>query len=178
MRNDNAYLEDIRLACERISRYVEGVTQSEFLAAEKTRAAVEREITIMGEAAGNVSQQFKSNHSELPWARLIRLRNFYIHGYDRLLSPAEVWGTAIRLAPRVGRHVAPLIDDGSRMIESSSSPIPKCAYARQLRRQPITPTDPHCATFCRRVLRDRGRLFERRRDQPGSLPQHFPNSPD
>lgn len=110
MKNDNSYLEDIRLAAERVAQHIAGMTKSEFLADEKTRAAVEREITIMGEAAGRVSAELKSGHPDVQWARLVKLRNFYIHGYDRL-SSAEVWGTATRLVPRVGRLVARLITD-------------------------------------------------------------------
>ena len=110
MQKDNAYLEDIRLAAGRIARYVEGMTQAEFLADEKTRAAVDREIAIMGEAATKVSTGLKSDHGEVPWSRLVKLRNFYMHAYDRL-SPSEVWGTAIRLAPHVSRLIARLIPD-------------------------------------------------------------------
>ena len=108
MRNNDAYLEDIRLASERMARYIEGMTLAEFLADDKTRAAVEREITITGEAAGRVSAEFKSAHADLPWARLVQLRNFYMHGYERL-SPEEVWGTARRLAPQVERIIARLV---------------------------------------------------------------------
>jgi uncharacterized protein with HEPN domain len=89
------------------------MTLNEFLADAKTTAAVEREITIMGEAASKLSVAFKQEHAEVPWTRLVRLRNFYVHAYERL-DAEEVWGTANSLVHRVGRLVAGLIpvDEG------------------------------------------------------------------
>ncbi len=110
MRSDDAYVEDIRLATVRIAQYIEGMSRTEFVVDEKTRAAVEREMTIIGEASGKVSAAFKSEHANFPWQQLVRLRNFYVHAYERL-SPTEVWGTAFKLAPRVGRLVAALTDE-------------------------------------------------------------------
>jgi uncharacterized protein with HEPN domain len=46
----------------------------------------------------------------MPWGRLVKLRNFYIHTYERL-DATEVWGTANRLIPRVGRLAVDLISD-------------------------------------------------------------------
>ena len=116
MQRDNAYLEDIRLACKQIANFTAGITSKEFLTDDKTRAAVERQITITVEAAGKVSAELKADHSEVPWRRLVQLRNFYIHAYEQL-SPEEVWGTAKRLAPRVERLVAALIPDDDDELE-------------------------------------------------------------
>jgi uncharacterized protein with HEPN domain len=62
----------------------------------------------MGEAATKMSGEFKAQHPEVPWARIVRLRNFYVHAYERL-TPEEVWGTATRLVPKIARLVAPLL---------------------------------------------------------------------
>jgi uncharacterized protein with HEPN domain len=62
----------------------------------------------MGEAANKISEDYKSSHPGVPWARLVQLRNFYTHGYYRL-TPEEVSGTAKKLVPRVARMIAPLI---------------------------------------------------------------------
>jgi len=56
------------------------------------------------------SADFKALHAEMPWGRLVKLRNFYIHTYERL-DATEVWGTANRLIPRVGRLAVDLISD-------------------------------------------------------------------
>ena len=86
------------------------MTESEFVSDAKTTAAVEREITIMGEAVTKISVEFKNASPEVPWGRIVKLRNFYIHAYERL-TPEEVWRTANRLIPRVGRLVVDLMSD-------------------------------------------------------------------
>ncbi len=72
------------------------------------QAAVEREVSIIGEAANRLSTDFKSLHPEIPFMRLIQLRNFYVHAYDRL-DPQEVWRTVTRLLPRIGDQIIELL---------------------------------------------------------------------
>lgn len=79
MSRDSAHVEDIRLAAARVRSCIEGMNRAEFLADDKTKAAVAREITIIGESAGRTSETYRTDHSEIPWDRLIRLRHLYIH---------------------------------------------------------------------------------------------------
>ena len=76
MRRDDALLDDMLHAAERIERYIAGMARESFLADEKTQAAVARDIAIMGEAASRVSDDQKSAHPEVPWRDLADLRNF------------------------------------------------------------------------------------------------------
>jgi uncharacterized protein with HEPN domain len=108
MRRDDAYLEDIRLAAKHIREFIGEMTMAEFLADGKTRAAVERNMITMGEAANRVSAELKDEHPTILWARLIQLRHIYVHGYDRL-RPEEVWVTATWLAPAVERQIEEII---------------------------------------------------------------------
>ena len=66
----------------------------------RTRAAVVREMEIMGEAATRVSQSYRDAHTTIPWSELIRIRNFYIHVYDAV-DYSLVWRTLQRLVPEV-----------------------------------------------------------------------------
>jgi uncharacterized protein with HEPN domain len=36
---------------------------------------------VLGEAAARVPEDFRRQHSELPWAEVVGLRNRLIHGY-------------------------------------------------------------------------------------------------
>ena len=108
MSRDNAHVEDIRLAAARRSSYVEGMARADFLADEKTKAAVAREITIIGEAAARTLEAFRNDHQEIPWDRLIRLRHLYIHVYDRIRYE-EVWRTAKRLIPSLESAIIALL---------------------------------------------------------------------
>ncbi len=54
-RRDWDYLEDMRVAIERIQRYLTSLSRAEFEQDEKTQDAVIRNLEIIGEAAKNVS---------------------------------------------------------------------------------------------------------------------------
>ena len=48
------------------------------------RAACERFIEIVGEAAANVSPSFKKAHAEIPWRNITGTRNILAHGYAQI----------------------------------------------------------------------------------------------
>jgi len=43
--------------------------------------AVLRNIQIMGEAARNISDEIKEEYPEIPWRKIIGLRNIVVHAY-------------------------------------------------------------------------------------------------
>ena len=44
--------------------------------------ALVRLMEVIGEAAGRVPEDFRSQHSQVPWRDITDLRNRLIHGYD------------------------------------------------------------------------------------------------
>lgn len=108
MRAPEALLLDIMSAAARLAAYVEGYTREQFLADDKTKAACVREIEIVGEAANRLPADFKNMHPEIPWSDLARLRNIYIHVYERIRYE-RVWLTATRTIPAVAAKIAVLI---------------------------------------------------------------------
>jgi uncharacterized protein with HEPN domain len=108
MRRDEALLGDIVLAARRIGEHIAGLSHDAFLTDRKTQAAVEREITILGEAANDLSDDLRAAHPEVPWQRLVRLRHFYIHAYE-MVDANQVWATACRSVPEFLKAVEPLL---------------------------------------------------------------------
>ena len=108
MPRDVTTLIDILEAAERVSTYISGMKRSDFVANQMARAAVVREIEIMGEAAGRLSQGFRDAHAELPWKDITRLRNIYIHAYDRV-DYDRVWRAANGLLPRVTKVIRAIL---------------------------------------------------------------------
>jgi uncharacterized protein with HEPN domain len=108
MRRDDACLEDINNAANRLANYIAGVGLAHFHEDDMMKAATTREIEIMGEAAYRVSQKFKTDHPEIPWAVLTNLRNFYIHVYDQI-DYERVWYTATHTVPRIQQAVSKLL---------------------------------------------------------------------
>ncbi len=43
--------------------------------------AVVRSLEVIGEAASRIDPDFRADHAEIPWSRIIALRNRLIHDY-------------------------------------------------------------------------------------------------
>jgi len=74
-------VEDIWEAIEKIERYVAGLDRDAFLNDEKTIDSVVRNLEIIGEAANRLPENFRTQHSEIEWRKIIGLRNRVVHGY-------------------------------------------------------------------------------------------------
>ena len=108
MSRDNRFrLQDILDAIDRISSYVEGMTYEDFLADRKTQDAVTRNVEIIGEAARSLSEQFKQEHSSIPWQDIVGMRNVIVHHYFGVL-PDVVWDVIENELPTLRSQLAKL----------------------------------------------------------------------
>ena len=80
-RETQLLLEDILEACQKILSYTGGMDFDDFVSDDKTIDAVVRNFEIIGEAANRVPEDFKSDHPEIEWRRIIGFRNRVIHEY-------------------------------------------------------------------------------------------------
>ena len=106
--DDAAWLVDMFLACEKIERFVRGVDGSAFLGDELRQEAILRQLTVLGEAAKNVSAEFRLAHPEIPWQELARFRDLVVHRYRRL-QLAKVWEIVTDDVVVLKRHLDPLV---------------------------------------------------------------------
>lgn len=84
-------LWDAVQACRRIEAFVAGKSQDEFAASDLLKAAVERQLEIVGEALNQASKAWPQLAFELPEIpRIVGLRNRLIHGYD-VVDDELVW---------------------------------------------------------------------------------------
>ena len=70
-------LDEANEAC----KYVEGISFDEFVEDGKTVRAVIRSIEVIGEAASKISIEFRKEHPDVPWQKIIGMRNRLIHVY-------------------------------------------------------------------------------------------------
>jgi len=91
-RDDTVYLHHILDAIESIENYTKGMSENEFLSNSMAHDAVVRQIEIIGEAARNVSDEFQNKHPNLPWTKMIGIRNKITHEYFNV-NYAIVWDT-------------------------------------------------------------------------------------
>ncbi len=92
MKDDNIYLTHVIEATDKIIRYTKSVSMSEFVANDMMFDATTREIMIIGEAVTNISEAFKHIHNDIPWHKMVGMRNRLIHAYFGV-DPETVWET-------------------------------------------------------------------------------------
>jgi uncharacterized protein with HEPN domain len=80
-RSASLLISDILERIRRIERSVLGMDHPAFLAHDTTIDAVIRNLSVIGEAANRLPQQFKDRHPEVPWHRIVGLRHRIVHDY-------------------------------------------------------------------------------------------------
>lgn len=75
------YLLDILESCKRITVYTKGKSSKEFANDQKTIDAVVRNLEVIGEAAGKVPKDLRAETAEIPWHKIVGMRNKVIHEY-------------------------------------------------------------------------------------------------
>ncbi|UCH96933.1 MAG: DUF86 domain-containing protein [Candidatus Aminicenantes bacterium] len=80
-RDLKVYLEDILENLEIISDYVKDIDEEEFSNSRQLQDAVIRRFEIVGEAAKQVPNGFRSKHPHIPWRKMAGLRDVLIHHY-------------------------------------------------------------------------------------------------
>lgn len=107
-KRDPANLWDILEAAEKVQHFLKNKTFEDFLEDDMLRAAVERNLEIIGEAARRLSEDLKQEHPEIPWRKIIALRNVLIHEYDDI-DYKEIWEVASFHVPRLIDQIRPLM---------------------------------------------------------------------
>ena len=82
--------------------------QAELIADRRTQAAVLYEIVVIGEAANRLSDEFRIQHSAIPWKDIIGMRNILAHQYDKV-DAEEVWNVVNQDIPELIVMIEPLL---------------------------------------------------------------------
>lgn len=85
-------VRDILAALAAIARYTDGMSYEDFLADDRTRDAVIRNLTTMGESVRWIPGQVLDAHPEVPWQDMRAVRNVVVHEYFGV-DPAILWET-------------------------------------------------------------------------------------
>lgn len=81
MRRDVLLPGEMIDAAEQAQHLVDGVTVEDLEADRQRRDALLWNFTVLGEAAGQLSDEVKARFAEISWQQPARLRNRIIYGY-------------------------------------------------------------------------------------------------
>jgi len=74
-------LDDIRQSMDKIEQYTTGTLFDTFSKDQKSVDAVVRNLEIIGEAANRLPANFKEEHPEIDWHKIVGLRHRIVHEY-------------------------------------------------------------------------------------------------
>jgi uncharacterized protein with HEPN domain len=100
---DERRLQDIVDCAEELAGYLEGCDADAFLHDRMRQRAVERLLTVVGEAAKQLSDEARAAIPQ-PWREIIRFRDKGIHAYDSL-SPERLYRIATESIPALERAI-------------------------------------------------------------------------
>jgi len=108
MRPEILYLTDIVEAADAIGRFLNDVEKEDFLRDELRQSAVLQKLTVIGEAAARLSEEFRKRYPTVPWPRVIGLRNVAVHEYFSV-NWEIIWVTATSNVPLLREQVAAML---------------------------------------------------------------------
>jgi uncharacterized protein with HEPN domain len=79
--SDRARLQHILDAICEIENYTSLITIEDFSMSSEKKFASVKQLEIIGEAAGKITNETKSDHPEVEWTKIIALRNILVHEY-------------------------------------------------------------------------------------------------
>jgi len=80
-KSPSAYLSHMRDSAQDVLTYASSHSFEEFSASDWDQAAAIRNLEIIGEAATNISKEFRNEHHQILWQDIIDFRNVAIHQY-------------------------------------------------------------------------------------------------
>ena len=107
-KDDTVFLKHILDAINLIEEYLKDKSYEEFKDNRMLQDAVIREIEIIGEAAKNLSKEFRNKHSDIPWRQIAGMRDKLIHGYFGVDLDA-IWDTATMDVPSLKERLQEIL---------------------------------------------------------------------
>ncbi|MDP1722940.1 MAG: DUF86 domain-containing protein [Candidatus Gottesmanbacteria bacterium] len=108
--NNAAYIAHIRDAIEQILLYAAHHTHDQYLQNSWDQAAVARNLEIIGEAATQLTAEYKNAHPAIPWRKLSDFRNVLTHEYFAVDSDL-VWEILQKDIPILQEEVKQLLEE-------------------------------------------------------------------
>lgn len=105
MRRELLYLKDIVEACDSIRDFLQGLDALKFLASELHKAAILQRLTVIGEAASRLPQEFRDAYPQVDWRGIVAFRNIAVHAYFSVQWDI-VWATATDDVPVLRQQAA------------------------------------------------------------------------
>ncbi len=109
-RDYRLYLDDMRMAAEKVLRYTEGVDLAHFVDDDKTYDAVVRNLEVIGEAAKHVPAEVQVRYPEVTWRSIAGLRDIVAHEYFGI-DEDILWDIVVNQVPQLLGQVKRILEE-------------------------------------------------------------------
>lgn len=108
--DDKLRLRHMLDAAHEAMAFVADATREQLDTDIKLLRALSMSIGIIGEAASQVSTEFREAHPEIPWRQIIGMRNFLFHAYFQI-DHDILWDTATVAVPELVEDLSKYLSD-------------------------------------------------------------------
>ena len=119
-REHKDYLQDIVDAVNDAENFVKDMNFEQFAEDRKTLNAVVRSLEIIGEASKNIPTAMREKFSDIPWKRMMGMRDKVIHGYFGV-DTKTLWNTVKDDLPPLKRLVQKMLKDLEKFILNNNN---------------------------------------------------------
>lgn len=110
MKEDKVFLRHILDEIDFLIDETEGINFEEFMKNEVLKRACSRSIEIIGEAAKNLSAEFKERNRDIEWKKISGLRDKIIHYYFGV-NWDIVWDVIENKLPELKEKIEDIIEE-------------------------------------------------------------------
>ncbi len=103
-REPSLYLQDILDACAEVEEFIRGIGFDEFKVDKLRTAATARNLEVIGEASNRLPQEVRAAMPDVPWEKIVGMRNILAHAYYNV-DHLVVWTVTIQRLPELAHAV-------------------------------------------------------------------------
>jgi len=109
-KTDKLFIRHILDSINQLEYHVKGISEDKFSKNVTIQDAVLRRLEIIGEASKNISFEFRKEHRNIDWRKVIGFRNVIVHQYFEV-DIHIVWVTLITDIPVLKKNLESLLED-------------------------------------------------------------------